>query len=174
MPNKCPPLWRSLGFSHPRWYFLQILRISNRQIPSFLIVKSFYLDCSRYICTCCFSFCTPYKYMGRYAPKERKNRGKVTKILWDDTIVSILVCKMGELWECLLRRGGAQEASFSHARVTRAHSLQTCTFCFHNLHSRRHYSSLSFLTPRYFSVFSARLPWSIFRAVFPILGRKIV
>ena len=70
--------------------------------------------------------------------------------------------------------GGAQEASFSHACVTRAHSLQTCTFCFHNLHSRRHYSSLSFLTPRYFSVFSARLPWSIFRAVFSILGRKTV
>ena len=68
--------------------------------------------------------------------------------------------------------GRVQEASFSHACVTRAHSLQTCTFCFHNLHHRRHYSSLSFLTPRYFSVFSARLPWSVFRAVFSIVGRK--
>ena len=88
--------------------------------------------------------------MGRYEPKERKNRGKVTKILWGDTIMIILVCKMRGWWGDLLRRGGAQEASFSHACVTRAHSLQTCTFCFHNLHAKRHYSSLSFLMLRFF------------------------
>ena len=116
----------------------------------------------------------PYKYMGRNAPKERKNRGKVTKILWGDAIMIILVCKMRGYWADLLRRGGAQEASFSHACVTRTHSLQTCTFCFHNLHHRRHYSSLSFLTPRYFSVFNACLPWSIFPTIFSILGRKII
>ena len=91
-----------------------------------------------------------YKYMGRYEPKERKNRGKVTKILWGDTIMIVLVCKMRGWWGGLLRRGGVQEASFSHARVTRAHSLQTCTFCFHNLHARRHYSLLSFLMLRFF------------------------
>ena len=60
--------------------------------------------------------------MGRYEPKERKNRGKVTKILWGDTIVSILVCKMGELWECLLRRreGVGHRRRVSRTRVSRA------------------------------------------------------
>ena len=96
MPNKCPPLWRSCGFSHPRWYFLQIFRISNHQIPSVLIVRFFHLHCSRYNCTCCFCFCTPYKYMGRYCPKEWKNRGKVTKKLRRRHKMIILVVKI--LW----------------------------------------------------------------------------
>ena len=46
----------------------------------------------------------------------------MTKILWGDTIVSILVCKMGELWECLLRRreGVGHRRQVSRTRASRA------------------------------------------------------
>mgnify|MGYP003089325717 CR=1 FL=1 len=87
--------------------------------------------------------------MGRYEPKERKNRGKVTK---KNHRVDNGNCSLQNAWMVreFAQKGGAQEASFSHACVTRAHSLQTCTFCFHNLHAKRHYSSLSFLMLRFF------------------------
>ena len=61
--------------------------------------------------------------MGRYGPKERKNRGKVTKILWGDAIMIILVCKIREWWGGLLKKGGGvmgHRRQVSRTRVSRA------------------------------------------------------
>ena len=61
--------------------------------------------------------------MGRYEPKEWKNRGKVTKILWGDAIMIILVCKMRGWWGGLLKRGGwvvEHRRRVSRTRVSRA------------------------------------------------------
>ena len=140
-PINCCPLCRSCGFSHPRWYFLQIFRISNHQIPSVLILRFFHLHCSRYNCTCCFCFCIPYKYMGRYCPKEWKNRGKVTKKLWSRCKMIILVVKMVWLlfvWDNPLRKARERAveiwASSSRAYM-RAPSNSDVDFCCHKCHT---------------------------------------
>ena len=79
----------------------------------------------------------PYKYMGRYGPKESKNRQKVKIFLSMLPILLALFCRSCVLERCestalnaniKKARGREVWKRLSHARVARAFQQQCCFF----------------------------------------------
>ena len=88
-------------------------------------------------CVCAISM-RLYKYMGRYGPKESKNRQKVKIFLLMLPILLALFCRNCVLERCESQEGkreGSLEAALSRTRSARIPTAMLF-FCCHKCHTR--------------------------------------